>query len=99
MAGYWNKKTPRVSLVLAAVVDASLFIAVSGNSRVGYWPAIILFVAILLSVLNNVRIDRLEARKITRGREGDAEAWIQFDAYRSIRGGGNVLHPIKNDSH
>jgi hypothetical protein len=74
MAGFWNKKTPTVSLILVGIVDASLFIAVSDNSRFGYWPAIILLVAILLSVLNNLRIDRLEARRMTRGQEGDAKA-------------------------
>ncbi|MEV7136142.1 hypothetical protein AB0N24_25110 [Arthrobacter sp. NPDC093128] len=73
MAGFWNKKTPTVTLILVGIVDASSFIAVSDNSRFGYWPAIVLLIAILLSVLNNVRIDRLEGRKMTRGKEGDAE--------------------------
>lgn len=50
MAGFWNKKTPTVSVILAGIVDASLFVAVSDNSRFGYWKAIILLVAILLSV-------------------------------------------------
>jgi len=51
-------------------VDVSLFIAVSDDSRFGYWPPVILLVTILLTILNNFRIDRMEAQHVNLGKEG-----------------------------
>lgn len=65
MASFWNKKTPPVTLILSAIVCISLFIAVSEDSRFGYWPPIVLLAAIAFTIVNNRRIDRLEARKPT----------------------------------
>jgi hypothetical protein len=74
MASFWNKKTPTVSLILFGVVDISLFIAVSDDSRFGYWPPVILLVAILLAILNNLRIERMEAQHVKLSKEGGSEA-------------------------
>ena len=70
MAGFWNKKTPTLTLVLFGIVDVSLFIAVSEDSRFGYWPPVILLVAIDLTIFNNFRIERLEAEDRNRRKEG-----------------------------
>jgi hypothetical protein len=74
MGGIWNKKTPTVSLILFGIVDVSLFIAVSDDSRFGYWPPVILLVALLLTIFNNFRIDRLEADPVNASKEGGDEA-------------------------
>lgn len=58
MAEFWNKETPNVSLILFGIVDICLFVAAVGDTRFGYWPPVILLVAILLTLLNNVRIRR-----------------------------------------
>ncbi|GAA5202038.1 hypothetical protein GCM10023346_47890 [Arthrobacter gyeryongensis] len=58
MAEFWNKETPNVSLILFGIVDICLFVAATDDTRFGYWPPVILLVAILLTILNNVRIRR-----------------------------------------
>lgn len=63
MARFWDKKTPPVTLILSGIVCISLFIAVSDDSRFGYWPPMVLLAAIVFTIFNNRRIDRLEARK------------------------------------
>jgi hypothetical protein len=37
MTRFWNKKTPVVTIVLAAVVDVTSFVAVTESSLLGYW--------------------------------------------------------------
>lgn len=54
---------PVVTLILFAVVDISAFIAVREGSLFGYWPPVILLVALVLQVLNNIRIDRARNRE------------------------------------
>jgi hypothetical protein len=73
MARFWNKKTPAVTLILFGIVDVSLFIAVSADSRFGYWPPAILLVTILLTIVNNFRIDRMEAKQMNLSEEGGAK--------------------------
>lgn len=73
MAGFWNKKTPTLTLVLSGIVDVSLFIAVSEDSRFRYWPPVILLVAIVLTIFNNFRIERLVAEDRNRRKDRGAE--------------------------
>lgn len=61
MKRFWNKKTPVVTIVLAAVVDVTSFVAVTESSRLGYWPPVILLATIIITVLNNLRLDRTSA--------------------------------------
>ncbi|MDQ0028776.1 hypothetical protein J2S89_000584 [Arthrobacter bambusae] len=63
MASFWNRKTPAFTFIPVGIVDVGLFIAASGGSRFGYWPPTVLLVVILLSVVNNFRIDRLERER------------------------------------
>lgn len=74
MGRIWNKRTPILSLILFGIVDVSLFIAVSDDSRFGYWPPMILLGAILLTIFNNFRIDRLEAEHLDASEEGGDES-------------------------
>ena len=60
MAGFWNRKTTAYTFIPVGIVDVGLFIAASGGIRFGYWLPTILLVVILLSVLNNFRIDHAE---------------------------------------
>lgn len=70
MATFWKRKTPALSIILFGIVDVTLFISVS-DSHFGYWPATILLIAILLTILNNVRITRLTGKKIKRNNQSD----------------------------
>jgi hypothetical protein len=63
MARFWNRKTPAFSFITVGIVDVGLFIAASGGSRFGYWPPTMLLVVILLSAVNNFRIDRAERER------------------------------------
>lgn len=69
MTRFWNKKTPVVTIVLAAVVDFTSFVAVTESSRLGYWPPIILLAAIIFTFLNNLRLDRSSAREVETDNE------------------------------
>lgn len=64
MTRFWNRKTPAFTFIAVGIVDVGLFIAASGGNRFGYWLPTILLVVILLSIVNNFRIDRAE-----RGRQ------------------------------
>ena len=59
MARLWDKKTPTVTFILFGIVNVGVFIA-ADHSRFGYWPPAILLLAILLTAVNNLRIDRAE---------------------------------------
>lgn len=61
---FWDQKVPVVTLVLFAILDITAFIGVSEGSVFGYWPPMILLVALVLQVWNSIRIDR--ARKHAR---------------------------------
>lgn len=63
MGGFWNRKTPVITFILVGVVDIGLFIAASGGGRFGYWPAAMLLAVILLTFVNNFRIDRAERER------------------------------------
>jgi hypothetical protein len=87
MDSFWNKKTPTLSLILFGVVDISLFIAVSDDSRFGYWPPVILLVTILLTILNNLRIQRMEAQHVMLREDGSSKSRIdEFVRAFSARG-------------
>lgn len=63
MSRFWNRKTPAFTFIAVGIVDVGLFIAASGGNRFGYWLPAILLVVILLSVVNNFRIDRADRRR------------------------------------
>jgi hypothetical protein len=69
MKRFWNKKTPVVTIVLAAVVDVTSFVAVTEGSPLGYWPPVILLAAIMFTVLNNLRLDRSSAREVETNKD------------------------------
>jgi hypothetical protein len=72
---FWDQKVPVVTLVLFAIVDVSAFIAVREGSLFGYWRPVILLVALVLQVLNNIRIDRAGDHEKELGR-GGGTCWL-----------------------
>lgn len=60
MEGFWNKKTPVITLVLFSIVVLTSAIATWGRSPQNWLP-VILFIVLLLTVLNNFRINRLKS--------------------------------------
>jgi hypothetical protein len=61
------------SLILFGVVDIGLFITVSDDSRFGYWPPVILLVTFPLTILNNLRIQLMEAQHVTVRNDAGSE--------------------------
>jgi hypothetical protein len=59
-----------VDPALFAIVDFYSVIAVSEGSLFGYWPPMFLLVALVLQVLNNIRIDRARKRATEPHQDG-----------------------------
>lgn len=69
MTGFWNKKTPGLTLFLFGVICATSYFAVSVSDPFGYWPPTILLVVLVLTILNNLRIDRARRARNRSGRQ------------------------------
>jgi hypothetical protein len=48
-----------------------LFLGVTDQSRFGYWPPVILLGTLIFALLNNIRIDRMNAKATEPPRSSD----------------------------
>jgi hypothetical protein len=71
MKRFWSQKSPFVQLVWLAGLDIILFLGVTDQSRFGYWPPVILLGTLIFALLNNIRIDRMNAKATEPPRSSD----------------------------
>ncbi len=63
MTGFWNKKTPRSTLIVSVLLVVTTYISILDRSPQLQWAPLILLVATVMALLNNIRLDRSSSRE------------------------------------